>query len=99
MSLPLQKTTGEKLEGIAFQFCKIATVAFIAGRFTLPIASSLAAALYLAAHLKGKHDTRCILRYPLLIAAFWGTVSVVAWAVAIDPELPKRLLRAIGLSV
>ncbi len=91
MSLPLQKTAGEKLEGIAFQFCKIATVAFIAGRFTLPIASTLAAGLYLAAHLKGKHDTRCILRYPLLIAAFWTVVAVCAWAIVLDPDLPSRL--------
>jgi len=92
----MEKTAGERLEGIAFQFCKIATVAFIAGRFTLPIASSLAAILYLSAHLKGKHDTRCILRYPLLIAAFWGLVSVGAWAFVLNPDLPAKLLRAIG---
>lgn len=96
MAIATEKTTGEKLEGIAFQFCKIATVAFIAGRFTLPLASSLAAILYLAAHLKGKHDTRCVLRYPLLIAAFWGLISVGAWALVLNPELPGKLLRLIG---
>ncbi|MBN9503807.1 MAG: hypothetical protein BGO01_08220 [Armatimonadetes bacterium 55-13] len=91
------KTTGERLEGVAFQFCKIATVAFLAGRYTLPVASSLAAILYLAAHFKGKRDTRCILRYPVLISAFWGTVSVIAWIFIINPEIPAALLKSVGL--
>ena len=82
----VQRSTGEKLEGIAFQFCKIATVAFLLGRFTLPVASALAAVLYVAAHFKGKHDTRCILRYPLLIAIFWGTISCISWVLVLNPS-------------
>ena len=86
-----EPTSGEKLEKIAFQFCKIATVAFICGRFTLPIAATLASGLYLAAHIQGKRDTRCILRYPLLIAGFWGVVSVVAWTITINPSILKSI--------
>ena len=77
------KTRGEVVEGVAFQFCKVATVALILGRFTLPVASALAAILYVWAFFAGKSDTRCILRYPLVIACFWGTVSVAAfWLMA-----------------
>ncbi|MFI5387744.1 MAG: hypothetical protein ACHQ50_16675 [Fimbriimonadales bacterium] len=32
------KTRGEIVEGVAFQFCKVATVAFSLGRWTLPVA-------------------------------------------------------------
>ena len=92
-----EPTSGEKLEKIAFQFCKIATVAFLCGRFTLPVAATLASGLYLAAHIQGKHDTKCILRYPLLIAGFWGVVAVGAWIVTIDPALPRTFLRSLGL--
>lgn len=88
-----QPTNGEKLEKIAFQFCKIATVALLCGRFTLPVAATLASGLYLAAHFQGKHDTRCILRYPLLIAGFWGVVAVAAWIVTLNPNV----LRSIGI--
>lgn len=84
-----EPTSGERLEKIAFQFCKIATVAFLCGRFTLPIAATLASGLYLAAHIQGKRDTRCVLRYPLLIACFWGVVAVVAWTITIDPTILK----------
>ena len=73
-----EKTQGEVLEGIAFQFCKIATVSLIAGRFVLPVASGLCAIFYVWAYVKGKKDTRCVMRYPLLIAVFWGVASVVS---------------------
>ncbi len=72
--LPPSKTKGQKLEGVAFQFCKVATVALICGKYTLQIASALAAVLYLFAYLNGKRDTRCVLKYPLLIAGFWASV-------------------------
>jgi hypothetical protein len=88
-----EPTSGEKLEKIAFQFCKIATVALLCGRFTLPVAATLAAGLYLAAHFQGKHDTRCILRYPLLIAGFWIVVAAAAWTVTLNPNV----LRSIGI--
>lgn len=84
-------TSGEKFEKTAFQFCKIATVALLCGRFTLPIAASLASILYLCAHFQGKRDTRCILRYPLLIAAFWGIIAIIAWIVIINPSVLKSI--------
>ena len=71
---------GQRLEKVAFTYCKIATVALIAGRYTLPVAAGLAAVLYVAAYVKGKKDTRCWGKYPLAIAAFWVLV-VAAWAV------------------
>ena len=74
------KTRGEVYEGIAFQFCKVATVSLLAGRFVLPVASGLCAAFYIAAFVKGKRDTRCVLRYPLLISAFWGIICIVSLA-------------------
>jgi len=79
MSEP-QKPKGEVIEGIAFQFCKIATVALILQRWTLPVAAFAASLLYLWAHFSGKRDTRCILRYPLLIGVFWGAVGgITLW--------------------
>ena len=87
-SAVVPKTRGEILEGIAFQFCKIATVSLIAGRYVLPVASGLCSVFYVAAHLKGKRDTRCVLKYPLLIAAFWGIVSVVSFFLVLFKKLP-----------
>lgn len=71
-----EATRGAVLEGVAFQFCKVATVALIAGRWTLPISSGLCAALFLAAYLNGKRDTRCRLRSPLLASAVYAVVCV-----------------------
>lgn len=69
-----ERTRGEVFEGIAFQFCKVATVAMIAGRWTLPIASGLCAAFFVAARVNGKRDTRCLLRSPLLAATVFALV-------------------------
>ncbi len=69
-----RKTTGEVYEGIAFTFCKAATVALICGRYALPVAAAAAAAYYVLAWRHGQRTTRCILRYPLVIVAFWLTV-------------------------
>ena len=87
------KTRGEVVEGVAFQFCKVATVALILGRWTLPVAAALAAALYGWAYFSGKHNTRCILRYPLVIATFWGLVSAVCFWLMFHPELAPAWLR------
>ena len=73
-----ERTRGEVYEGVAFQFCKVATVALLAGRYVLPVAASLCAILYVAAYVKGKRDTRCVLRYPLLISAFWGVIAIIS---------------------
>ena len=81
------KTRGEIYEGIAFQFCKVATVALICGRFALPVASGLCAVFYVMAIAQGKRDTRCFLRHPWLIASLWGLVSVASLVLIIRPEL------------
>ena len=80
-----EKTRGEVYEGIAFTFCKAATIILFTGPFALPIASGAAAVFYLLAHRAGKNDTRCILKKPLLIAAFWGAVSLVSLAIITRP--------------
>ncbi len=72
---PIPKTRGEIFEGVAFQFCKVATVALIAGRFTLPLAAGLCALFYVLAYFNGKTDTQCALKHPLLIAGFYSIVS------------------------
>ena len=73
------KTKGEAYEGIAFTFCKVATVALICGRFALPVAAVLCATFFLLAHVNRKTDTRCVLGPPLLVAAFWVLVAVGWW--------------------
>lgn len=83
------KGRGAIFEGIAFQFCKIATVALLAGRFALPVAAGLCAVFYVLAWFNGKRDTRCVLKYPLLIAAFWGVVAVIALIRILWPETLK----------
>jgi hypothetical protein len=79
-----------RLESLAFQFCKIATFALIAGRLALPLASGLACVLFASAYFKGKRDTRCWAKYPLAISAFWGVVCVVSTALLLDPSLRDR---------
>ena len=85
------KTPAEKLEGIAFTFCKAATICAIAGRFAIPVAAGLSAAFYIAAFLKGKQDTRCILRIPLLVAGFWVFVAGLWIFAAMNPALGSRI--------
>jgi hypothetical protein len=87
MDTTATKTAGEKLEGIAFTFCKAGTLVLITGRFALPIISGIAAVLFAAAYLKGKKDTRCVLKYPILLAVLWGVVSCIAWFAILRPEL------------
>jgi hypothetical protein len=71
---------GQRYEKLAFTFCKAATVCLLCGRYALPVAASLAAVFYVAAWRRGVRETRCILRYPLLIAAFWITVVGIWYA-------------------
>ena len=72
------RSKGEVYEGIAFTFCKAATIILLTQKFALPVAAGLAAIFYVLATLHGKKNTRCILKIPLLIAAFWGTVSLAS---------------------
>lgn len=68
---------GAAFEKLAFTLCKIATFALFTGRFALPLAALGAATFFALAHFNGKRDTRCLLKHPLLIAAFWTGVAVV----------------------
>jgi len=82
------KTKGQMYEGIAFNFCKAATILLITlpfQRFALPIVAGAAAIFYLLAHFNGQHETRCILKMPLLIAVFWGTISVLSCYLLLRP--------------
>ncbi len=67
-------------EPIAFTFCKCATVALVCGRFALPVAATLSAALYIAGYFKGEKETRCFLGPPLAVALFWLVVTA-GWVV------------------
>lgn len=69
----------EKFERLGFAWCKIATASLLFGKFALPIAASLSAGLFIAAFVKGKGDTSCYLKHPLLAAGFWIVVLAV-WA-------------------
>jgi hypothetical protein len=79
------KTRGEVFEGIAFQFCKIATVAIIAGRYVLPVAAGLCSVFYILTYVSGKKDTRCYLRMPLLIAGLYGLVAIASTWFMVHP--------------
>lgn len=80
------RTKGDELEALAFNFCKAATIILLTGKFALPVAAGAASGLYLAAHLKGKRDTRCLLRFPLLISAFWAVVAGLSlWRLLASP--------------
>ena len=85
-------STGQKLEKLAFTFCKVATVALLAGRFTLPVAAGLASVLYVAAFLKGKRDTQCWVHVPLLIAGFWAFICICSIAIIIEPQWSRYFL-------
>ncbi len=90
-----KKTQGDKLEGIAFTFCKVATVALLAQRLTLPIAAGLSAIFYTAAFIKGKQDTRCWLKMPLLIAGFWVCVTAIWMFANFEPALWQKATKAV----
>ena len=79
---------GEQYERLAFTFCKTATLVLLTHKFALPVAAGAAAILYLLADRHGKKDTRCILKRPRLIAAFWGTISLVSLYFTLRPMFP-----------
>ena len=81
---------GEGYEKLAFNFCKAATIMLLAAplrQFALPVVTAIAACLYLLAYANGQRGTRCILGKPLVVAGFWGAVSLVAWFLALRPLL------------
>lgn len=91
--VPTGKTPGEKFEGIAFTFCKAATIILLTQKFALPIASGAAAIFYVLAFVSGKRDTRCWLASPPIIAGFWGTVCIASTVLLVNPNA-VQLVRA-----
>ena len=65
----------------------MATVNLLAQQFALPVAAGAAAVFFVLAAVHGKKDTRCILRVPLLIAAFWGIVCLLSLYRTLRPML------------
>jgi hypothetical protein len=51
------------------------------------VAAGGAALFYILAEVYGKKDTRCLLRWPLLIAVFWGSVAAVSLYLVLRPLL------------
>lgn len=87
LCLPMnEKTRGEKFESIAFTFCKAATIILFTQNFALPIASGAAAIFYILAYAFGKKDTCCWLKWPPLIAGFWGSVCLVSTLLTFNPQ-------------
>lgn len=78
-------TPAEKYERLAFTFCKLGTAGLIAWALTPPIfvlvVAVIAIALYGRALALGLVRSRCFLRKPLLIIAFWTFVAAAdaAW--------------------
>lgn len=90
MSQPLPYpplTTPQKYERLAFTFCKMGTVGLLAWLMTpaifVLVVAVIAIALYGRAVTLGITRSRCILRRPLLIMAFWSIVAVAdaAWLI------------------
>jgi hypothetical protein len=79
------RTPGDVYEGIAFTFCKAATIVLLTQRFALGVAAGAAAVFYLLAYRHGQRTTRCVGRTPLLIAGFWSVVSAISLYVTIRP--------------
>lgn len=82
----VEKTNGEKFEGLAFTFCKAAAIILLTQKFALPIASGLAALFYTLAMLNDKTDTRCWAMSAPFIAGFWGLVCIVSSFLILNPQ-------------
>ncbi len=93
VTLPSGKTKADVYEGIAFTFCKCATVALICGRYTLLVAASAAMAFYLMAHFGGRRTTRCVLGPPIVVAFVWGLVAVASGLILFAPDLVHSWLK------
>ncbi|MGD9683859.1 MAG: hypothetical protein AB7W16_22050 [Candidatus Obscuribacterales bacterium] len=81
----MTREMGEKFEGLAFTFCKAATIILLTQKYALPVAAGLAAVFYMLAYASGKKDTRCFMVWPPLIAGIWATVAAVSTYLIINP--------------
>lgn len=86
---PRPQSKGEVYEGIAFTFCKAATIILLTQKFALPVAAGAAAVFFVLADRHGKKDTRCIVRVPLLIAGFWSIVALLSLYTSVRPLLER----------
>jgi hypothetical protein len=87
-------TRAEKHERLAFTFCRMGTVGLIAwlvspAVFVLAV-SVIAIALYGRAMTLGVSWSKCLLRRPSLIIAFWAIVAVADayWLFVLGGRLP-----------
>lgn len=78
---------GASYERLAFTFCKAATIVLLTGRFALPVTAGAATVFYLLAARHGVTGSRCILKRPLLIAAFWAVIFAVWWWLVLTRRL------------
>ena len=73
-------TRAEKFERLAFTFCKMGTIGLLAWLLTPPIfvlgVALIAVALYGRALTLGLTRSKCFLRKPALIIAFWAVVAI-----------------------
>jgi hypothetical protein len=101
-STPAPLTKGEQYEKLAFTFCRAATIILLAQKFALIVAAGAATGLYLAAYYKGKKDTRCVLKSPLVAAAFWGVICLIALYGLFRPHAlaePLQVMRREGAAM
>ncbi len=84
-----QLSKPEKYERLAFTFCRLGTTGLIAWALGPPlfvlIVAVAAIVLYARAITLGVHWTKCLLRRPTLIIAFWAVVAAadLYWLVAL----------------
>lgn len=83
-------TRPQKYEKLAFTFCRLGTTGLIVWalgppRFVL-IVAVVAIVLYLRSISLGVSWTKCLLRRPSLVVAFWAVVAAADawWLVALD---------------
>ena len=78
-------SSAEKYERVAFTFCKMGTTGLIAWALTPPVfvlfVAIAAVGFYSRALSLGLRRSRCVLRKPALIIAFWALVGLAdaAW--------------------
>lgn len=87
-------TPQEKWERIAFTFCRMGTTGLIAWALSpaifILLVSIASVAFYGRAVWLGVSRTRCLLRRPTLVIAFWGAVGAAdaAWIFLLGQRLP-----------
>ncbi len=98
----LRAREAAKWEGLAFTFCKAATLVFLATlvagpKYIMSLVALGTVACYMVMMWHGRMDTRCFAKYPPLISGFWLAVALgagyCAWA---GIELPSILSLARG---